>query len=540
MKNRFLAIITAVFLSVGAFSTPFQEYIGACVTAEAAANVYAPTCSKSSGKYYSDGSLGVKLYNRTKGATIYYSVNGGSYKRYTKTIYITENSTLKYYAKKSGVTSKISTRTYKLLPKFTITPSAGSYEDKQTIKLTSKIPGLKFYYTLDGSKPTTNSKLYTAKGITIDESCTLRIRTSKIGWNSRIVTKQFVISSIADEEPVITTQEGSILEEYKNKYGYSQLTEKQKQLYEKLFNGVAAHAKEIDITSLECNATDVEKAFYAMNYDNPQFFWLSTGYKYTYIANTVYSVKPVYSRTAQQAAELQPKIEAAAQTIIDNAMKKDNLFEQVLYIHDVIVNRCTYTDNGEEYIRGVDGVLLNGRALCEGYSKTFAYLCQLMGIESFCVIGDSDGPHMWNMVKLSGDWYYMDTTFDDPIGEIPTCVYTYFCITEAELKQTHTLKNIVPVPEATEDDYNYYNAMNIPVYDDVTEAYSAILKLVAKNYDDGIYYSEIICTNACIKKLYNYAVKKGSDVFKDLKELGCSPKGVAYGYTSDKFYIKTS
>ncbi|MGN0686591.1 MAG: chitobiase/beta-hexosaminidase C-terminal domain-containing protein, partial [Oscillospiraceae bacterium] len=439
MKNKFWAAVVSAVLAVGAFSTPVQSFIGASVTAQAASSVAAPTCSKSSGSYYQSGSMKVTLSCSTKGATIYYSVNGAAYKRYTKAIYISKNSTLKFYASKSGVKSKTVTRKYTLLPKFTITPSAGTYEGTQTIKLTSSLSGLKFYYTLDGSKPTTSSALYTAKGITIDKDCTLRIRTAKSGWSARYVTKNYTITSgKEDSEPVIITEEGSILEEYENKYCYSTLTAKQKQLYTLIYEGAAAHKAEIDVQSLGCNSADLELAFYAMDYDNPQFFWLDSGYSYTYISNTIYTVKPMYSRTAKEAAAIAPKLEAGAQAIINEALKKDDLFERVLFIHDSIVNRTTYTLNGDEYIRDADGVILNGKALCEGYSKTFAYLCQSVGIECFCVSGDAGGPHMWNMVKLDGNWYNMDVTFDDPVGATPTCEYNYFCLSDAQIAPTHT------------------------------------------------------------------------------------------------------
>ena len=539
MKNRFFAVLTAAVLSVSAFSAPFQEYIGASVTAEAATTVSTPKCSRPSGKYYSSGNLKVTLSCATEGATIYYSLNGGSYKRYTKALYITKNSTLKFYAKKSGVSSKTVTRKYKLLPKFSISPDAGSYDGTQTIKLSSSVSGLKFYYTLDGSAPTTDSALYTAKGITINEDCTLRIRTAKSGWSSRSVTKKFEINerSITDDEPVLSTQDGSILEEYSNKYYYSVLTSKQKKLYQMLYKGVSEHTAEIDVTSLQCNATDLEKAFYAMDYDNPQFFWLSSGYTYSYIANTIYYVQPTYSRTAKEAAELLPKVEAAADAIVENALKKEDLFERVLYIHDVIVNRTDYTLTGGEHIRDVDGVLLKGKALCEGYAKSFAYLCQLMGIECICVIGDSEGPHMWNLVKLDGEWYHMDVTFDDPIGETPTCIYTYFCVTEDDICQTHSIDDWLDIPEATEDDFNYYKEMNITVYDTAVTAYNMLIIQAAANYARGERYTEIICTEKCVEELYALVNRKGSDVYDDLERYGCDPKGLSFGYVGGKFYF---
>lgn len=541
MKNKILAAITAAVLSVGAFSAPFQSNIGAIYSAEAAQTVATPKCSRASGKYYSNGNLKITLSCSTSGATIYYSTNGGSsYKRYTKALYITKNTSIKFYAVKSGVKSKVVTRTFKLLPKFNITPDAGSYDGKQTIRLSSGVPGLKFYYTLDGSTPTTKSTLYTAKGIVIDKDCTLRIRTAKSGWNPRTISKTFTINTVVDEQPTVTVENESILENYTQKYYYNTLNEKQQQLYKLLYDGVASHKSQIDITSLECNANDVETAFYAMDYDNPQFFWLDSGYTYSYITDIVYYVDPNYTRSKAEAEKIRPNLEAAAEKITSAALELPTLFERIKYFHDSIVNGTDYVLQGGEFIQDADGVLLNGKALCEGYSKAFAYLCQSIGIDCICVIGNANGSHMWNMVKLDGSWYHMDVTFDDPVSDVPTCTYTYFCITEKEISDTHKISKFAEIPPATATKYNYYNAMGIEVHSNAQQAYNQLISCSAKNYLSGIDRTEVVCTDTCVKALHSLTTSKGAEIFDDLEKLGCCPSGLTRGYSGTIYYFKLS
>ena len=539
MKHRFLSVLLAAVISAGAFSTPVQQYIGASVTAQAATTVSAPTASKASGTYYSNGSMKVTLSCKTSGATIYYSTNGGSsYKVYSKPFYITKNTAVKFYARKGSSMSKVITRTYRLQPKFTITPNAGEYDGKQTIKLTSSVPGLKFYYTLDGTKPTTSSALYTAKGITIDKSCKLRIRTSKSGWTARYVTKEYTIET---DEKIQTSIEGeSILDNYRNKYAYSTLTTKQKKLYEAIYGCVKAHKGTVDVSDLGCTSSDLEKAFYAMDYENPQFFWLASGYSYSYSGSTINSVTPSYGRTKTEAASIAPQLEAAAEKIIDGALALETEFERVVYIHDAIVNMTTYRSSGGEYKRDVDGPLVNGYALCEGYSKAFAYLCQSIGIECFCVSGTSSGSHMWNVVKLGGDWYQMDVTFDDPTGSTPTCNYNYFALTTAHMCEDHKIENPFTVPSCVDTEYNYYVASGVTRYEEADEAYAAIIKLAAENYANSVKTTEITCTEDCVNELYFYINSRGSAVFSDLQKYGCYPGGLSYGYRGSTFYVTLS
>ena len=127
MKHRFLAVILSAIVSAGAFCTPVQQFIGASVTAQAATALKAPTASRKSGTYYSAGNLQISLSCATDGATIYYSVNGGStYKLYTKPFYISKNTSVKFFSRKDGIRSSIVTRTYRLQPKDAAEPSATS------------------------------------------------------------------------------------------------------------------------------------------------------------------------------------------------------------------------------------------------------------------------------------------------------------------------------------------------------------------------------------------------------------------------------
>ncbi len=545
LKNRLLAILTAAMLSTGVFSTPVQQFIGASVTAEAAASVATPTASRKSASYYCSGKLKVTLSCATKGATIYYSTNGGkSYRVYSKPLYFVKNGTIKFYAVKNGVKSKVASRTYKLVPKFTISLASGEYDGAKKVYLSSAVSGVKYYYTLDGSTPTTKSKLYTASGITIDESCKLRVRTSKSGWSAVISNRTYTINQDDDNSSIIAGE--SILDNYKVKYGYNQLTTTQKKLYAALFEGVAAHKTTIDVRSIGANADDLDKAFYAMYYESPQFFWLMGGYSQSYNSSSILTVSPMYNQSASQAAKVLPKIEAGIEDILEEAAKKESTFEVVKYLHDSIIDLTTYQrDNGTEYIRTPEGVFLYGKALCEGYAKTFAYLCQSMGIDCFCVGGKTEGgDHMWNLIKLDGKWYHMDVTHDDPTGTAtPMCLYDYFCVTSAQIAKTHTLvDNPFTVPTCTATEYNYYKANDITVYTNATKAYNALLVELDKVYKNGGNYAYITCTKACKDTLYAMIKSKGSDVFDDLRAIGSSfSASFSYGYkggTNYEVYIQ--
>ncbi|GEM_PF-107697 len=89
---------------------------------------------------------------------------------------------------------RISARPQAGIPVFSI--KEGNYKDKQYISITSDTEEAKIYYTIDGSKPTTSSKLY-SKPIEVSSSTTLKAMSVKDGLsNSSITAQTYVIGKI--------------------------------------------------------------------------------------------------------------------------------------------------------------------------------------------------------------------------------------------------------------------------------------------------------------------------------------------------------
>ncbi len=85
--------------------------------------------------------------------------------------------------------------------------------------------------------------------------------------------------------------------------------------------------------------------------------------------------------------------------------------EKALVLHDYVVEKATYR-------KGVDGqydawgILAYGRGVCHAYTNAYDLLLSLCGIENYHVSSDEMN-HIWNLVKIDGDWYHVDCTWDD-------------------------------------------------------------------------------------------------------------------------------
>lgn len=519
MKKRLLSALCAAVVACGIFTAPVQSALGSeSAYAQAASAVSAPAASRKSGSITASGGVKVKLTCATKGAAIYYSANGGSYKRYTKALTLTKNTKLKVYAVKNGEKSAVRTYNYKLTPKVNITPAEGTYSAAQKITLSSPVSGVKFYYTLDGTKPTKSSTLYTANGITLSESATLRIMAVKSGWTSRYIIKDYEIT-----KKVTAAPSDSIVDDYTKKYAYNTLSDRDKRAYERLYEAVAAHKASADISDLGISEATMERIYWAFDYDNGQFFWLANGCTWSYYTtDNIISVSPQYSRTAAQAAEIQPLFDAAADEIIAKALEKDDVFDRLAVIHDEIIQRTTYYSTGGVHIYEADGPLIYGKALCEGYSKAFMYLAQSIGVNCVCVAGDAGGAHLWNMVEVDGVWYHVDVTWDDPGSDDAKPKYSYFCISDSKMFEDHTVKtNAFPIPKATASGYDYYEHNGITLYTNVTDAYNALVKLCADNYALGIPDTTIVLESDALAEKLIAKMQDNYAFFDSLDALGC-------------------
>ena len=109
--------------------------------------------------------------------------------------------------------------------------------------------------------------------------------------------------------------------------------------------------------------------------------------------------------------------------ILDEIITPDMTDEQkVKAIHDYLIYHANYVNNGdystaENWAYGAGGVLLHKEGVCQSYAFAFYMMAISAGLECRFVSGTADGGgHAWNQVKVNGKWYYIDCTWDDPVG----------------------------------------------------------------------------------------------------------------------------
>ena len=253
------------------------------------------------------------------------------------------------------------------------------------------------------------------------------------------------------EETTTTSTTATSTTPKQSRHLYNQLDDTAKAIYIKLYqnkDNLKTGTYKIDfgntfqsLLSEEDGDTELKKqyqsAIEALVYENPDIFYLDvtkmyiniekitkiTGTKYNVFINNgsdiSYFADGFYSK--EDVEEYETQIEQVKNRIVANLQGKSD-YEKIKIVHDYLIDTTEYESDLSQYnVYDIYGALVNKRCVCEGYAKAFQYLMNELGIENTIVIGTGTNSknqtenHAWNYVKLDGNWYAVDVTWDDPI-----------------------------------------------------------------------------------------------------------------------------
>ena len=298
-----------------------------------------------------------------------------------------------------------------------------------------------------------------------------------------------------------------------NFYYYNQMSKQEQQIYDALLmcatdptdtdNAVMATIS-VDPRTQEFAEMEF-KAYYAMLYDHPELFWLyngsecdiSVGAPYVQPGDGTYNVYFFYQEPYEDFEEKMTAFNDAADAFLEDIDLSASDMEIAKAIHDKLVETVTYDtpvmyDDTEAGFKNLAhtayGALVAdsdgnaNHAVCDGYSQAYVYLLQQAGIDATVIVGiagtdkENSGGHAWTVVNLDGDWYEVDSTWDDAgtldeqidgIKDKDAFSYGYYfeAATDPDYrnKLQHYLCNLT-TPEITDfkaDDFYYYTTKDM-------------------------------------------------------------------------------
>ncbi len=307
-------------------------------------------------------------------------------------------------------------------------------------------------------------------------------------------------------------------------------------MYDQITDGIENSKTEISIY----NGTDaVSEAELIMVYDaymkdHAEHFWRDNGYSYSYNSETILSLKPTYLFSGDDLNSAKAQFETVVNEILSGIEPSMSDYEKELYLHNSLAERVAYTSSSNAH--NAYGALVEGKAVCEGYSEAFQVLLHRAGINGYLVTGASINPatnsaegHQWNAVEINDKFYYVDVTWDDQDSKL---YHAYFNIPESVLTVDHALDILeYTMPACTSDDMFYFNVNGGKISElnvaDVTDALDNTL-------NGTLYVEGGVDEFWAWLNEYISAVAGGKGV----------KGGFSYGYSSlgkeVKFYIKPS
>ena len=322
--------------------------------------------------------------------------------------------------------------------------------------------------------------------------------------------------------------EPCVYNEPKTDYAYSTLTDDYvKKLYNQISDNIDSEYEPSFYAEGNLSEYQITQAVEAYKNDHPEVFWLKSYYEYE---NFDYEtgIWLTYTMSGDKLVTAKKEFNTAVDTISQSAPYGTEC-EREEYIHNYIINNCDYDEEAaeSEEVQGNEndayGVFVDGKAVCEGYSKAFQILCNKADIDCIQLMGivDSDN-HVWNCVKIGGDWYQIDVTWDD-VDDFIYDSHEYFNLTDSLMYEERTLSpkyseidaesflNLKSwcnfyVPKCTAEKYNYHNYCynykypTVSNLDDSDNVSTAIAK-AAKNGEE--YFVVIVDENVNYDDVYD-------------------------------------
>lgn len=183
----------------------------------------------------------------------------------------------------------------------------------------------------------------------------------------------------------------------------------EKKIYRELVKGTKIYNGKINIQITD-EETSVEKVLDAIKVDHPELLNFGS-ITYSWDNDGNYKIK-VNNATIILLEQINiSRIERIVYRIKEETKNMSD-YEKIKYVYEWMGENSDY-DRSFTYMaknQSAYNVFINKNAVCAGFAKASQIIFQNIGIESYGVSGNTTGPHMWNIIKYKGKYYFFDST----------------------------------------------------------------------------------------------------------------------------------
>lgn len=232
------------------------------------------------------------------------------------------------------------------------------------------------------------------------------------------------------------------------------LSQSDKKHYDKILDGLLNHDSVIQLDSLVPNVIEIVDY---TRYDNPQLFDANS---ITYQSGTKTILYPNYEYSKEEYLKIRAKCIEISQNIVKNV--SGTPYEKELQIHDWMCNNLIYLQDSQG-AHSIVGPLIYGKGVCEGFSKLFKLLMDMLDCSSLYISGyhlktNLKVPHSWNAILLEKKWYHVDVTFDNTLSD-GRLRHDYFNIPNDLLNKDHKSESYNLIANDYTNNFYYKNGL---------------------------------------------------------------------------------
>ena len=208
-----------------------------------------------------------------------------------------------------------------------------------------------------------------------------------------------------------------------------------------------------DISYYSADAYDAAAEYEKLYYSNPEAAYGGKSISYTLYPDSgvrrIMEISIAYTEPSYNLKAKSRSTANAASDLVKELDKSLSTVQKALALHDLVCDLAEYDEEAAELLDESNdklsktdaftayGVLIDNKAVCEGYALAYKQLCDEAGIECVVVTGRLQGvPHAWNMIHLSEGWFHVDCTNDDMDEMQP--LRQFFAVNDDTLSATHT------------------------------------------------------------------------------------------------------
>lgn len=177
----------------------------------------------------------------------------------------------------------------------------------------------------------------------------------------------------------------------------------------------------ISIYNYKVSINDISKVYRDVVNDNPELFYVSGGYSYYYTTDGyVTSIIPAYiSDSKDDILEMKDKFNAAVDRLKREINSDLSDIDTALEVHNYIASHAEYNTTGyntgtlSNIGHSAYGVLVEHTGVCDSYSLAYQYIMKCIYNIDTVVVTSQPMNHAWNLIKINGNYYHVDLTWDD-------------------------------------------------------------------------------------------------------------------------------